>query len=527
LTLAIDVRDAFRLYPSGSRATAALQGLTFAVAPGEIVAVLGPSGSGKTTLLRTLAGLEPLSAGSAHVLGAELGGLGAAGLAAFRAANVGFLDQHYTQTLSPDLTCRQTVALQLELAGRGAGEAGRAADALLARLGLADRAGDRPQFLSGGEQQRVAVCAAVVHRPRLLLADEPVGELDAESAAAVYRLLAEIAHETEATAVIVTHDPEAASIADRLVHIRNGRLVEQSVDGNTRALVVSHDGWLRLPDGLLGDDPPNLVSAERDRDNVVLRPVGSDRGVVRRRPERDGSRPATRGQQPVVAELRSVTKTYGHRHGERIVFSNLSRRFEGGRMTAVVGRSGTGKTTLLHLLAGLERPDSGDVLVAGEELTDRDRSQLAALRRRRIALVTQEPGLVPYLSARENVVLALGVRQEPSAPERADAALAEVDLAGQIDQSAATLSAGERQRVAIARALAADVDLLLVDEPSARLDEGNGRITGALLARAARERGIAVVCATHDRVLVELADDVLELDPEATFPARTVASLPV
>jgi ABC-type lipoprotein export system ATPase subunit len=526
MTLAVDVRDAFRLYPSGGRATAALQGLTFAVAPGEIVAVLGPSGSGKTTLLRTLAGFEPLSAGSADVFGTELGGLGDAGRAAFRAANIGFLDQHYTQTLSPDLTCRRTVALQLELAGSSSGDANRAADALLARVGLADRAGDRPELLSGGEQQRVAVCAAVVHRPRLLLADEPVGELDAESAATVYRLLAEITRETGATAVIVTHDPEAATIADRLVHIRNGRLVEQSVDGSPRALVVSHDGWLRLPDGLLGDDRPSLVSAEGDRDGVVLRPVGSG-GAERRPPEPNGSRPATRSEHPVVGELREVTKTYRHGQGERVVFSNLSRRFQGGRMAAVVGRSGTGKTTLLHLLAGLERPDQGQILVAGEQLTGRSRSQLAALRRRRIALVTQEPGLVPYLSARENVMLALGVRQEHGTRERADAALAEVDLTGQTDQSAATLSAGERQRVAIARALAADVDLLLVDEPSARLDEGNGRIAGALIARAARERGIAVVCATHDPVLVELADDVLELGPEAGSRARAVASLPV
>jgi ABC-type lipoprotein export system ATPase subunit len=523
LTLAVDVRDAFRLYPSGGRATAALQGLTFAAEPGEIVAVLGPSGSGKTTLLRTLAGFEPLSAGSTHVFGTELGGLGEAGRAAFRAANVGFLDQHYMQTLSPDLTCRQTVALQLELAGRSTVEAGRAADALLARVGLADRAGDRPQYLSGGEQQRVAVCAAVVHRPRLLLADEPVGELDAESAAAVYGLIAEITRETAATAVIVTHDPEAGSIADRLVHIRNGRLVEQSVDGNPRALVVSRDGWLRLPDGLLGDDPPSLVSAEHDDGRVVLRPV-VPRGVVEQRsPEPDGSRPAARGEPPVVAELREVTKAYG----ERVVFSSLSSRFSGGRMTAVVGRSGTGKTTLLYLLAGLERPDQGEILVAGEQLTGRNRSQLAALRRRRIALVTQEPGLVPYLSARENVILALSVRQERGAPDRADAALAEVDLSGQVDQSAGTLSAGERQRVAIARALAADVDLLLVDEPSARLDEGNGRITGALLAQAARERGIAVVCATHDPALVELADDVLELETVPESRALTLASLHV
>jgi ABC-type lipoprotein export system ATPase subunit len=524
MTLAVDVREAFRIYPSGGRATAALQGLSLAVEPGEIVAVLGPSGSGKTTLLRTLAGFEPLSAGTVHVLGSELGALGHAGRAAFRAANIGFLDQHYAHALSPDLTCRRTVALQLELAGQSAGAAGGAADALLARVGLADRAPDRPQFLSGGEQQRVAVCAAVAHRPRLLLADEPVGELDAESAATVYRLLAEITRETEATAVIVTHDPAAASIADRLVHIRDGRLVEQSVNGGPPALVVSRSGWVRIPDGLLGNGRPGLVSAERHGNRVVLQPVGSERPAAPHPEEPGRSKPAAAGN-GIAAELREVTKGYPRSQGGRTVLSNLSRRFAAGRLTAVVGRSGTGKTTLLHLLAGLERPDRGEILVAGEALSDRNRSQLAALRRRRIALVTQEPGLIPYLTARENVMLALSLRQGRSALDRADAALTDVDLGRQLDQRAGTLSAGERQRVAIARALAADVDLLLVDEPSARLDEENGRLTGALLARAAAERGIAVVCATHDPVLIELAGEVLHLESEAEFRPRTAASL--
>jgi putative ABC transport system ATP-binding protein len=226
-----------------------------------------------------------------------------------------------------------------------------------------------------------------------------------------------------------------------------------------------------------------------------------------------------------AAELRSVTKRYRGSRGDRVVFSDLSHRFAAGRVTAVVGRSGTGKTTVLHLLAGLERPDRGEVHVAGEPLAGRSRSELAALRRQRIGLVTQEPGLVPYLSARENVLLALGIRQVRNGSERAVGALEEVGLGGQLDQRAGTLSAGERERVAIARALAADVDLLLVDEPTARLDEGNGRITGSLLARAAGERGIAVVCATHDPVLVELSADVLHLEPEAGSRPRTAVSL--
>jgi ABC-type lipoprotein export system ATPase subunit len=298
-------------------------------------------------------------------------------------------------------------------------------------------------------------------------------------------------------------------------------LVEQSVDGGPRALVVSSSGWLRLPDRLTGSDAPSLVSAERQGGRVVLRPLVSREPNGSAAAEIRDSAPVVLVEDRVAAELRGVTKGYRG----RAVLSNLSHRFVAGRMTAVVGRSGTGKTTLLHLLAGLERPDHGEVDVCGDSLAGRSRPELAALRRQRIGIVTQEPGLVPYLSARENVLLALGIRQVPDGPERAAAALDEVGLGAQLDQRATTLSAGERQRVAIARALAADVDVLLVDEPTARLDEGNGRITGALLARAARTRGIAVVCATHDPLLVELATDVLHLEREGESRQRTAVSV--
>jgi ABC-type lipoprotein export system ATPase subunit len=179
-------------------------------------------------------------------------------------------------------------------------------------------------------------------------------------------------------------------------------------------------------------------------------------------------------------------------------------------VTAVVGRSGSGKTTLLHLIAGLELPNAGLVEVAGTPLGELNRSERAALRRRGIALVTQEPGLVPYLSALENVELGLTLRGTAGADARE--ALAVVGLAERVDQQVARLSAGERQRVAIARALAADVNLILLDEPTARLDEANARSVAALLLRLANERSTTILCATHDPLLIDLAADVLRLD---------------
>jgi ABC-type lipoprotein export system ATPase subunit len=521
MTAAVDVRDAFRIYRSYSATSVALQGLTLTVEPGEIVVVLGPSGSGKTTLLRAVAAFETLSAGSVRVFGQELGALSAKARAAVRASNIGFLDQHYLQALSPELRCRDTVALQLGLLGHAPPHARRVAEELLDEVGLAERVDDRPQMLSGGEQQRVAVCAAIAHGPRLLLADEPAGELDGANAAAVYALLGELTRAARASALIVSHDSAAAEIADRLVHIRDGRLVEQALPGEAPALVVSGGGWLRVPTGFFDElGRPNLVAAEPRDGGVLLRTAARypARTPTERRPP---ATPSPDGSGTIVHELRKVAKSYRSGRGERVVFSGLSRRVKAGSLLAVVGRSGTGKTTLLHLMAGLERPSAGHVLFLGQPLSEMDRSDLAALRRRHMALVTQEPGLVPYLTARENVALGLALRGDTCGQEaRAQSALEDVGLGQRLDHRVSSLSAGERQRVAIARALASDVGVLLVDEPTARLDEENGRAIGELLAAAARKRGRAVVCATHDHELVKLADEVLELDDGLLPPAR-------
>jgi ABC-type lipoprotein export system ATPase subunit len=487
MTAAVDVRDAFRIFPSPGGGTAALQGLTLAVEPGEIVVALGPSGCGKTTLLRAVAGLETLSAGTAHVLGTELGRAGRRARAAFRAERLGLLDQHYARSLSPDITCRETVGLQLRLLGRDAHEAGRAADELLDRVGLGDRGGARPGELSGGEQQRVAVCAALAHRPALLLADEPAGELDAATAATVYALLGELVRERAGAALVVSHDPAAETIADRRVWMRDGRVVEEARAGAGRTLVATR-GWIRLPGA--------AVTGVVDAAGVLASPLPP-------------AAPAIAPAGPVgatAAELAAVEKRYG----PRAVLDGLTTAFHAGRLAAVVGRSGSGKTTLLHLLAGLERPSAGTVAVAGRSLAGLTRSELADLRRRSVALVTQEPGLVPYLSALENVELGLALRG--SANGGARDSLVAVGLEERLRHPVARLSAGERQRVAIARALAADVDLLLLDEPTARLDEGSAAATGALLAALTSERPrTAIVCATHDPLLVERAADVLEL----------------
>ncbi len=189
----VELRDVFCVHRTNEGDAAALQGASLALRRGELVCVLGPSGAGKSTLLRVIAGLQVPSAGVVRVLDLDIGRLSARARARVRHRSIGFLGQHAEALLSPDLPIAEAVGLPLALRGAGSQDRHDRVTELLDACGLADRSGARAHELSGGERQRVALCAALAHRPALLLADEPTGELDAASAAQVRALIAELA----------------------------------------------------------------------------------------------------------------------------------------------------------------------------------------------------------------------------------------------------------------------------------------------------------------------------------------------
>jgi len=198
-----------------------LSGVSFEVRAGEAVAIVGVSGSGKSTLLGLLAGLDMPSTGSVRIDGHDLNALDEDGRAALRGRMIGFVFQSFQ--LLPAMTALENVMLPLELAG--ADDAEPAARAMLARVGLAERAHHYPKQLSGGEQQRVAIARAFVGRPRLLLADEPTGNLDSATGAQVIDLLFELNRESGATLLLVTHDEALTRRCDRVLRLASGRLV--------------------------------------------------------------------------------------------------------------------------------------------------------------------------------------------------------------------------------------------------------------------------------------------------------------
>ena len=515
----IQLRDVFCVHRTSEGDAAALQGTTLHVRRGELVCVLGPSGAGKSTLLRVIAGLQTPSAGDVRVLGRDIGRLPTRVRSKLRHDQIGFLGQSSESVVSPDLRVQEAVSLPLAL--RGVVRAARDARVgeLLDATALRARAQALPAELSGGERQRVALCVALAHRPALLLADEPTGELDDHSARAVRTLIAELARAHGVTAILVSHDPAAAEIADRALRLRDGRVVEDRRDGED-ALVVSRGGWVRLPPELLADAAiADRVRVRPVTGGLMIAPAGSGSSGMRAPGEgvavhSDGVRERRAGSwMPARVELRSASRGYGRRSTRRQVIDALTLAVAPGRMTAVTGRSGAGKTTFLRLIAGLERPDSGDLLIDERPLAQCDAEQLAALRRERIGYLPQEPSPIGFLSAQENIVLALQLRgwQLADAGRRATAVLARLGLADRGRQRVARLSAGEAQRVALARALASARGLLIVDEPTSRLDEANAVAVADLLAAAAAQDGQTVICATHDEEVIRRADDVVAL----------------
>jgi putative ABC transport system ATP-binding protein len=212
-----------RRYGEGQSAVDALRGVSIEVQPGQFTAVMGPSGSGKSTLMHLLAGLDRPTAGTVTIAGREITGLDDRDLTLLRREHIGFIFQFFN--LLPMLTAEENLVLPLSIAGEKPDRAW--IDELIGKIGLGDRRSHRPSELSGGQQQRVAIGRALVSRPTVLFADEPTGNLDHSTSDEILKLLRESVSAYGQTTVMVTHDPEAAAIADRVVFLDDGSIVKE------------------------------------------------------------------------------------------------------------------------------------------------------------------------------------------------------------------------------------------------------------------------------------------------------------
>jgi putative ABC transport system ATP-binding protein len=219
----VEAKELTRVYGEGDTAVHALRGCSIDVRRGELTAVMGPSGSGKSTLMHILAGLDRPTSGEVAIDGTDIAKLGDNDLTKLRREHIGFIFQFFN--LLPMLTAEENIVLPLELAGKKLDKAW--VDEVIGKLGLADRRTHRPSELSGGQQQRVAIARAIISKPTVVFADEPTGNLDSTTSAEILELLRQSVSDYGQTTVMVTHDANAAAIADRVLFLADGCIVKE------------------------------------------------------------------------------------------------------------------------------------------------------------------------------------------------------------------------------------------------------------------------------------------------------------
>lgn len=275
-TAIIDCRNLIKIHKQGTLEVVALQGLDFLMDQGEFISVVGKSGAGKSTLLRILAGLEVPSAGSVEVSGTSLTDISEKGLVTHYRRNVGFLWQDFTRNLLPYLKARENVELPMLLAGVPGGRRKKRALALLDAVGLRNHAYSKVHTMSGGEQQRLALCVALALGPRLLLADEPTGELDTETSLGIYELLRRLNQEGGLSILVVTHDVALAQRTDRVVRLADGRTAVPE-HRESAQVTVGANGAVEFPrDMLIEAGIGDTAVARIVEDGILLQPQGPD-----------------------------------------------------------------------------------------------------------------------------------------------------------------------------------------------------------------------------------------------------------
>lgn len=559
----IHCENLVKIYKVDELEVVALQGLDLEIADGEFLAIVGASGSGKSSLLNMLGGLDRPSAGRITVAGQNLLLFSDKELARYRREQVGFVWQQTSRNLIPYLTALENVELPMMMAGPGmqalatanqsaandntAKDATAYARELLDAVELTARSHHTLAQLSGGQQQRVAIAVALANRPRLLLADEPTGEVDTATAHQIWRVLRNLNERYGLTTVIVSHDRAIAHVVDRVVHIRDGKTSaetvrqQQTVTGSASNFTIQQDadltgyfeertvldgaGRLQLPrDYLIQRNIQTRARVQLVDEGILIRPIDEeqrdrdhmtmiDAGFAAMEAGSNPRLPMAPADSRFLVEAVNLSRTY--RAGAQEVHALRAVNLAIGRGEFVIfrGRSGSGKTTLLNLIGGLDRPTAGHVSLLGERLDKLSDAALTLLRQERIGFVFQAFSLMPTFSALENVEMLLRARQvdEEIRYARAMYCLTLVGLRRWADHRPFELSGGQQQRLSIARALAHQPTLLIADEPTSDLDSETGAQMLQLFRQLVHDEGITIVMSSHDPMSTDYGSRIYEL----------------
>ncbi len=451
MSVSIRIEDLFYIYESNNEPVVALRGLHLSVGSGECLVIKGPNGSGKSTLVKLLTGFFTPTAGRIFIGEKDISRIDPLQL---RREFVSSIDQR--GNLLADITILENIALAYSLVGQSRSSAVRSAKDLLEVHGyehLADRSASQ---LSAGERQFSSLLAAIATNPRVLIADEPSGELDNTSAEAMYTLLK--SHAEGASVILVTHDPRAEKYASRVVQIREGRVSEEWLPGQVQESVIDPFGWMRVRDTTPHSPRRNAPKQGLDRQSLV------------------------RGE--------NLNLSYG----SKTIFSDLDIEGSSGQLIALSSGSGTGKSSLLRILCGIQNPTSGEVVIRGQSISELSRENRAHVRRESVGFLGQGGSALANISLIDH----FGALRESMEPA----------LESRINRPLSSFSGGERARIELLKILAEEKPILLLDEPTSQMDERRSLEAAQLLLDFVDKGGL-VITSTHDEILLGNADQII------------------
>ena len=516
-----------KIYKIADLEVVALQGLDLSVSKGEMVALVGPSGAGKSTLLNVVGGLDSPSAGKVQVAEHDLLALSDKQRIIYKRDIVGFVWQQPSRNLLPYLTAKENIELPMILNNTKRHVRDKRSLELLELVDLADRAHFRPNQLSGGQQQRVAIAVALANNPPLLLGDEITGQIDTQSSAELFETLHKIHQAFNTTIILVTHDPLVSSLVDRVVAIRDGRTSTEirrrrdKTSGDVDEeewVIVDQAGRLQLPKKYVESLAiKERVKVKLEKDHVAVWPQHKvDEFISLGVPEITRFQPAnnpSKSSNGRTIKVQKLSRVFENGNEEIHALHQVSFNVNAGNLLLIRGRSGCGKTTLLNLIAALDLPSEGEIIIGERCLGKMSESEIIQYRRRQISFIFQTFGLLPYLTIEENVEVPLRLVHTPQKERKArvEEVLKLVSLTHRSKHRTYELSGGEQQRVAIARALVNRPSILLADEPTGQLDSNTGATIIRLLHEIAQQFGVTVLVASHDPNIIPFADKIIEL----------------
>ena len=536
----IECNDVIKIYTDQETKTriAALRGIDMSIGRGELVSIIGPSGSGKSTLIKILAGIEAISSGEVMVGGQLLANMTTKELLRYRLKNVGLVHQFPERTLFLGGTIADNLTFSSSLYSKDKLVNDERNQTILESLGIDHLKNRRVGYLSGGEMIRTAIACMLAKNAKLLLCDEPTGQLDSENTNRVKDYLRRVSRDFNATVLVVTHDLRFLHGVDRTCEIHSGRVssLVNAIDSEIQAKPtfpidfvgqIDSTQSVRIPTNIY-----NMLKLEKnvkfriteDSEVKIIHPKGIPPKTFELGETRKLKKLVVKpngenyfNEKEIEIMLESVSKIYKQKAADVHAVDGVDLKIFQGEFVFIIGPSGSGKTTLIKLITGMETTTTGKVHVSGNNLEDYNDTRRAKFRRDNLGIVSQQGDLHPTITVKQNLFLRdiiagkfVSLKEIPS--NELEDIFNMFEIGHRQDSFPLEISGGELQRASLAIAKYGEPRILILDEPTANMDAELAANVMIQLYQLHKRLGVTLIITTHDINLVKDGTRIIELE---------------